>query len=586
MKITLEEITIKNLLSYGNIPTTLNLKDNAITTITGSNGVGKSTLLVDAIPIALFGKPFRKVKIKTIVNDINRKDCVVDLKFTINKTQCRIVRGFSPDFIELYKGDVKYDSRSSKRHMQTEINDLIQLTPETLKNICILSVNNSTPFLDMTPQEVRAVIENLFGIYVYTAMLNIVKEDRAELLNKQASLDKDISFYEKVIRDYKDSVDRIKLLKENFEKEKETKLVKYEAEKKKKQDELQSATIKFDSFSAVKDKIKMFETAKEEMQTELLKFESQLNELQRQIKEETSRKETLTNIGGECSVCGSILTKEHVTIELNKAINNAQNFKLLKDETSTKYKDKLSNFDALKNDIITLKKEQEKQDEVKALILNLESDIKQIENSIEFVKQDNINKHVSKVLDVEKVKEYIVKFKELKAEKVKEVDELLYCDTIKDILSDKGVKSLVISRELPFLNTKINEYLRIMGFNINLEFNETFDLIISNPRKANFQYNNFSNGQKKRIDLAILLSFIDLAKRKNSINTNLLVFDEILDSSLDADGIGDFLQILNKKVKEEHMNIFIISHKKDMVIENSSRMDVSLAGEFSTIKHI
>ena len=161
---------------------------------------------------------------------------------------------------------------------------------------------------------------------------------------------------------------------------------------------------------------------------------------------------------------------------------------------------------------------------------------------------------------------------------------MTYSDTIKNILSDDGVKSAVIKRDLPFLNTKVNEYLRILGFNINIEFNETFDLIVTNVRKAGYQYQSFSNGQKKRIDLAILLSFMDLAKRKSSFSTNLLILDEILDTSIDSEGIDNFFQILYNRIKSDNLNVFIISHKKDINFQDCRKIEVYQEGEFSVIK--
>src|SRR4030065_47715 len=509
MRIDFQEITIKNFFSYGAKPTSLKFNEFPLNLVIGANGKGKSSLLVESIFFALFGKPSKALKIKSVINEINKKNCVVDLKFIVNhKIPCRIVRGLNPNFIEFYKGDEKEDSRSSKKLMQKEIENYIQLSSETLSNICILSANQSKSFLDMQPNESRPVIENLFGIYVFSLMLQEVKNQRTSIIEKSKNISSDLNLFNKVLSDYKTSMIRMRELRENFEKEKKEKISKLEVTR-----------------ETIKDEILINNFRKEELEGIDKLFFDCRNKILELEKEEVQKKNDIKH-----------------SKELIKIIEEKDN-----------------------------------------IISNLDNDIIRIDDTILKLKSDTIDKHISNIIDISKVKEYVEKKKCLEQEQIELNRDLAYQDTIKNILSDEGVKSAVIRRDLPFLNTKINEYLRKIGFNINICFNETFDLIIENPRKSFYQYHSFSNGQKKRIDLAILLSFMDLAKRKNSINTNLLVLDEFLDSSLDSDGIADFIRILNIKIKESTLNVFIISHKTDLVLDNCSRVEIKQEGEFSVV---
>jgi len=211
--------------------------------------------------------------------------------------------------------------------------------------------------------------------------------------------------------------------------------------------------------------------------------------------------------------------------------------------------------------------------------------VKYLKEDRERIERDSITKHLSTIIDKDKIKEYVTKYKEL----VSNLKDAKYRATLqsklKNMLSDSGIRQVMISKDLVFLNSKVNEYLRKLGFTINLIFNEKFDIKIDNPRKKNYQYNNFSEGQKKRIDLAILMSFLDLSKRKNSINTNILIFDELLDTSLDDEGVADFMNLLNSMIEENRIeNVFIISHKHNISSQfRAERIKIDMVGEFSTI---
>lgn len=583
MRIDFQEITIKNFFSYGAKPTTLKFNEFPLNLVIGANGKGKSSLLVESIFFALFGKPSKALKIKSVINEINKKNCVVDLKFIVNhKIPCRIVRGLNPNFIEFYKGDEKEDSRSSKKLMQKEIENYIQLSSETLSNICILSANQSKSFLDMQPNESRPVIENLFGIYVFSLMLQEVKNQRTSIIEKSKNISSDLNLFNKVLSDYKTSMIRMRELRENFEKEKKEKISKLEVTRETIKDEILINNFRKEELEGI-DKLffdcrnKILELEKEEVQKKNdIKHSKELIKI-------IEEKINIIDTNEICPICASTLNEKLKKKEIETNLDSKRNIEGLINDNKEKINDIELKLKELKISLNKFNSDSIENQQLDNIISNLDNDIIRIDDTILKLKSDTIDKHISNIIDISKVKEYVEKKKCLEQEQIELNRDLAYQDTIKNILSDEGVKSAVIRRDLPFLNTKINEYLRKIGFNINICFNETFDLIIENPRKSFYQYHSFSNGQKKRIDLAILLSFMDLAKRKNSINTNLLVLDEFLDSSLDSDGIADFIRILNIKIKESALNVFIISHKTDLVLDNCSRVEIKQEGEFSVV---
>ena len=584
MRIEFSEITIKNFFSYGAKPTTLKLNTSPLNLISGVNGRGKSSLLVDALFFALFGKPFRSVKIKSIVNDINKKNCVVDLKFTVNNKSSRIIRGLNPDFIEFYHGEDKIDSRSSKKLMQKEIDNLIQLNPDTLKNICILSANQSKSFLDLLPHESRKVIENILGIYVYSLMLQEVNNKRLIYKEKFKQVEKDINFYIGIIKESENNISRMKLLRERFEKERIEKIEILKNSLAEKEESILTFQSDLVSLEKLGDIINEKRTDSSGLEKIITENRIKVKHLLDNLKDDRSKIEILgTNT--TCPLCSSDLSAEHKELELSRLNNSIADKKKSIETILIQTKDSESNLADLRIEILELEKEITHRNELTTEIKITENDISAIKSNIKSLEEDTLERHLSNVLDKEKIQEYIDKYKAMKEEYNSLSEELLYCDYIKDVLSDEGVRSLVIKKELPFLNSRINEYLRRLGFGINIEFDELFSLIITNPRKKDYEYNNFSNGQKKRIDLAILMSFLDLARRKNSINTNLLIFDEVLDSSLDADGIADFIVLLNRGFEEgRYKNVFIISHKKELSLADCRKIEVLQDGEFSYLK--
>ena len=724
MKINFLEITAQNFLSYGNSPTTLNLTKDPFTLIVGKNGVGKSTLVVDAIAFAKDGKIQRKgITQDKVINNINKKNCVVTLKFNVNgKKKYTIKRGLKPSFLELYEdgNSEPMDSRSSKTLVQEEIDRIIPLDTETMRNLCVLSINTRKPFVDLSPEETRRVTENILGIGVFSRMLKEVKDRIKTLKQKALITDKDLALYAELVKDGKDKLEKYKQLKETFgiekaskikrckadidifEKEKVEKIrncelliANFEKDKKEKIDKCKLAISVFDKERAERIKnceqvIANFEKDKKEKiddlqfkltdiekelkrktvgldllqywdneaaikNLEILKSEGQkLIESSYKIKGDTTA--NLGLIGNEesdikflmnndiCPTCSSKLTEKHKKKELDdieKKIKDLQQ-KNLKNESKnltiqrklevkeaekvkierelSEYKDKtyeleksISNLD---NNVLFYKKgiEDLKSDTYRGVTIGeLERDkycgvtTEEIENekyrgvtineikadkyrgvTVEDIEKETIEDKLSGLVNKKQIKEHVEKYKLLKVEKKQNVDDHMYNDLLKSILSDNGVKSEIIKKDIPYLNFIIAKYLKSFGQTFTVEFDDTFDVVVKGFHKKGLAFHSLSEGQKKRVDLAILLAFIDLTKRKNSINTNILCLDEIFDTSLDSEGVEDFTEILNQKVKENQLdNIFIISHKQDLNLPEAKKIEVTMDNMgFSKIKEI
>lgn len=598
MKIIFEKIRVKNFLSYGNSLTEFNLNENNYTVVVGENGVGKSTLLIDAITWVLKGKIQRKgITIDQVTNNINGKECYGELYFTIKNNSYKIVRGIKPNILELWINDKKQDQESSKKLIQNTIDDIVKIDVPTLSNICLLSINTTKPFVDLTPEETRNITETLLGIGVFSDMLKKVKEQIKNGKDAIKINEKDFSLYEELVKDGAEKLKRFKELEATFEQERTEKVDKLtETKNETKNEKIRKETIAQERKEELEklDLDKKIERVDKDID-KMIKKETDLNGNIKTnytlIELEEDKMKRLIDSGPICSTCSTKLTEEHREKEVdtsNKKIH------LLTSDIA-KYKEKAKHAstkkDELKEEIkktrnIFLEKEGSISKKIRE-IKDLENKINSIDTEIEKVSGETIEGKISGLIDKDKIKEHVVKYKALKEENKQLKEKSKYLEVIKNILSDNGVKSEIIKKDIPYLNSLIIHYMKMFGKSFAIQFNESFGVELKGTQKRGLSYYSLSEGEKKRIDLVILLSFIDLIKKKNSINTNILVFDEIFDTSLDVEGTDIFIEILNQKIREEKLdNIFIISHNKNLSIPNSEKMEVYKDGNFSKIKRM
>lgn len=639
MKINFKSISIKNMLSYGASTINFNLNKSPFTVIVGENGSGKSSLIVDALHFSLFGKIIRKgIKLSQVINNINKKNCEVSIDFDVNGISYRIERGLAPDYLHLYKDGKMVDERASKVIVQKEIEDLLGFDQNTFKNVCILSLNNNKTFMDLTPEETRNVVENLLGIQVYSQMLDKAKEFVKENKEKLKVLIKDSDIYFRLIEENKNKINNTNKLKDEFEKNKIKQLKELLEEKKKLELEIDSLKLLIkeydglviyfneesydESIAQVQEKIDWIDKVINEFK-ECYNYNDreykfiiykQISDEMKLLKREKEQFVFFTTVI-DCPICHSVLTEEHRAIELDKIQKEIDRYEVMLDlsrRQETFYKNNLDFFSEevmswsdykskvnlekinlnkeklSKREVFqTLKKKAEEHKEGQIVISNdiikTELKISSLIDKMKLIKEQKLE-----IVDVDKkiVEEYKWKYVEILGESEEVETELSYYEYIKEILSDGGIKAQIVKNDLPFLNKTINDYLKDFERTYTVKFDEEFNLVLGGYSKKGLSYESLSGGERKRLDLSILLAMIDLSRRKNSISCNILIFDELLSTALDSDGKKSIIDIIDRKIsKGELMNVFIVSHDKDLNIENSNKIEVFKEGEFSRVKY-
>ena len=551
--IIFKTIRWKNLLSTGNSFTEIRLDKSSNTLIVGNNGAGKSTLL-DAICFGLFGKPFRKINKPNLLNSINQSDCVVEIEFAIGKKEYKVIRGIKPNVFEVYLGDKLLDQDAKAKDYQEFLEKFIlKINFKSFTQVVILGSASFVPFMQLTPADRRAIIEDLLDIGIFSSMNGIVKEKMTEI--------KDHSVKNKHQMDL--ASERINFQKQSIEEHKN----RTDEEVKKKQEEVkqsidQTFTLQRDIDliqnhiavlnSKINDKMSI-----EKKSTKLLQLESKLESRLKKLEKEAKFYEE----NHDCPTC-----KQSIADEFRHS--------------------QLSGIDKTKGEIgVGIADIETKIQEANNRIEEIQKIVKHIqEHNNEIVKHNStisaVNAYITKLQrEIESLsaqKDTIVednaKLKELKVElgvlleKQEELStEKQYYEFAGSLLKDTGIKTKIIRQYLPIMNKLINKYLTAMDFFVNFNINEQFEETIKSRHRDEFSYANFSEGEKMRIDLALLFTWRQIAKLKNSTNTNLLILDEVFDSSLDGVGTEEFLKLIHEMGTDT--NVFVISHKGDQLFD-------------------
>jgi len=543
----------KNLLSTGNVFTEINLTRSTDTLIVGSNGAGKSTIL-DALCFGLFGKPFRKINKPSLLNSINQRDGVVEIEFSIGKKQYKVVRGLKPNIFEIYCDCVLINQDSSVRDYQEHLEkNILKINFKSFTQVVILGSASFVPFMQLSPADRRAIIEDLLDIQIFSSMNVLVKEKMASIKDNLTRVKYDIEL----------TTEKIDLQNHNIEEHKNHN--DKEIEKKNQEIETSQNQIK-DLNKDIKGIQKHIDILQskiddkplvENKSKKLVQFEAKLESNIQKIKKEIEFYES----NDQCPTC-----KQEI-------------------EESFKQKSILEKQEKQETQRIGLADIGKQIQSVNARIEEINKLIKHIsEHNSEIVKHNStinaITKYISKT---QKEIQDLTNRKDNLAEdnsKLKELNELIltlnreyetilndrqYYDYASSLLKDTGIKTKIIKQYLPIMNKLINKYLASMDFFVNFNINENFEETIKSRFRDEFTYANFSEGEKQKIDLALLLTWRQVAKLKNSMNTNLLILDEIFDSSLDTVSVDLLMDILKDLTTDT--NLFVISHKGDQLFD-------------------
>ena len=561
MKVVFNKITIQNLLSFGNSETVLNI-ENGLNLIVGPNGGGKSSALLDAISFGLYDKPYRKINKADLINRKNKKNLKVDVEFTINDIKYRIVRGMKNKNVDLifYIDDVKQKLLSSKALTQIEIENKIGIDYKLFKQIISLSINHNKPFLTLPAGEKRELLEKFVNIDVLADMLKVAKSEVKNLKLQKNIHSNNINMISRFLKTEKSRIVELEASKKTFDSDKKSEIFNITSLIKDKKDELRKVKAEGkDEQKKLKDYSDMDDI------TELRNLKDGVNKNIATYEFAIKSANTILNALDEydiCPTCKSNLTKEHkadeISIQNSIVINSTAEINKLNSE-----------LDIINNKISDVEDMLKVIQDIKYSIKTLKGSYTSIERRIiklEDDKKRELNKEF--IFDISSMKsEYNEKMKELKSNKSELIDidiNIERYDKIIVMLSDKGIKSYIFEQLIPVLNNNVNDYLQLFELPIYIEFDNsmTDSIKMMSNFNENVTYYSFSEGEKKKIDMAILLSFIDVTKKIANWNCNLLVIDELLDSAIDDVGLEKLLQSLERMVVDSpDSGVYIISHR-------------------------
>lgn len=556
--LTFKKIRWKNLLSTGNAWTEIELNTSKTNLIVGANGHGKSTIL-DALTFALFGKAFRNINKPNLVNSVNGKECRVEVEFNTNGKEYQIIRGIKPNVFEIWVDGTMLNQDSASRDYQEYLEKfIIRMNYKAFTQIVILGSASFVPFMQLTPADRRAIIEGLLDIQVFSVMNTLVKQrsldnkqglerNRIELASKQEHE----TFIKKTLAGLKknseDRLDELKAQLEDYSNQKRDIIAAVENIASEKKD-LQAKIVD------LSDIRKTYET----YNTQIVRNESEA--------ERYARDKTTLNWNEKCPTCKQEIEENFKKTRLKELDNEIDVTLKRNDELNKAMKEILEN--------INIKEEYSKRIQAinaeisakKQTMMHLVSMSNDVEDAIE--KIQNSDKLVQDAeQELQNVGDEIF---ELHGIRVILMEDRQMIDTALALLKDGGIKTKIIKQYIPIINKLVNKYLAQMGFFVNFNIDENFNEVIKSRYRDEFSYANFSEGEKTRIDLALLFTWRSIAKMKNSVNTNLLILDEILDGSLDANGTDEFLKII--KTLTDDTNTFIISHKQDQLLDKFDKV--------------
>ena len=548
--ILFETIRWKNFLSTGNQYTEVDFTKNHTNLIVGTNGAGKSTVL-DALTFSLFGKPFRKINKPQLSNSTNEKDCKVEVEFSVNNTDWKIVRGIKPNLFEIWRNGSLMDQSSAALDQQKWLEqNVLKMNYKSFTQIVILGSSTFVPFMQLTTANRREVIEDLLDIKIFSSMNVVIKE-------KIRQLKEEIKVLELKKETLRDKVD----MQKNFIEELENR---------------GNANI-----NANKEKITNLNLEVGIYLEDNEKIQDDIDVLVEKQEKHTGATEKLRKLGnlkGKISQKVSTITKEHKFFTENtvcptctQSIEEEFRINRIKD-AQDKAKELQSGYKELE-EAIKEEEERERQfteltKEVTSLthgisknntkISGCQRQIRDLESEIQRITDQLANRNI----EHEKLESFKDNLKTTYDELAQRKDTINYYDFSYSLLKDGGVKSKIIKKYLPLINQQVNRYLQMMDFYINFTLDEEFNETVQSPIHEDFSYASFSEGEKMRIDLALLFTWREVARMKNSVNTNLLIMDEVFDSSLDGFGTEEFLKIIRFVIKDA--NIFVISHKESL----------------------
>lgn len=548
--IKFEKIRYKNFLSAGNTFTEIDLNKNKTTLVVGTNGAGKSTML-DALSFALFGKPHRAINKPQLVNSINGKGCVVEAEFTIGAAQFRIVRGIKPNLFEIWKnGTMINQSSHSKEYQKILEQNILKLNHKSFHQVVVLGSSSFIPFMQLSAWVRREVIEDLLDINVFSKMNVLLREKNNALkdglkdIELQQELNKTkIQTQEKYIRD-------ITAITEDNKKEYESRI----SESQSNIDDLQAQNSKLSV--GLEDDLRSTEeelSALHDQRQSLMLRGQDISTKAKQVAERAMFFEK----NEVCSVCDQAITDSHKHGILEVAKQEAKTLQSQRRQIGTEGSTVEEKIESTSSVLREIRSKVSELGQNNIQISHLQKQIEEYQSSLKKDVDADLNEAKTDLEGLKTTKN------DLLENKLKLSEQFNYNSVIAEMLKDTGIKTKIIKQYLPVMNNLVNKYLQVLDFYVHFNLDESFQETIRSRHRDEFTYASFSEGEKQRIDLALLFTWRMIAKMKNSVATNLLILDETFDSSLDHEGIENLLKILH--TLDEDTNVFVISHKGEVL---------------------
>ena len=552
--ITFKSIKWKNFLSTGNTFTEIDFLKANTTLINGSNGAGKTTLL-DALCFVLFGKPYRNINIPQLVNSINEKDLRVEIEFNVEQTEYKIIRGLAPKIFEIYKnGTLINQDAKSKDYQQMFETQILKMNYKSFCQVVILGSTNYTPFMRLSAADRRAIVESLLDINIFSTMNTILKGKMSTLKDEMKEIDMSV----KLLKQEQDSQEKFI---ENLKNNSKSTLEKHSVELKNSMNQISDLT---EDIQNLNNRLTEYSESIADS-ANINKSKTKLILLQDQIEvnvkaAQKSLKFYETN--NTCPTCSQNIEEQVKCKHIEEKTNAIAEYTNGLTELEQKIKDidnELIQIEIANKKILNLEKEISSKN---SLLVSTTKYMKKIQSEIDELNQDkeNIEKEEQLLTDIRS------KWNDANEKRKMLLEDSYYYTLISSLIKDGGIKAKIIKHYLPIMNKIINNYLSHMNFFVKFELNENFEESIKSRHRDDFTYDSFSEGEKRKIDLALLFAWRATAQLKNSVNCNLMIFDEVLDGSLDDSSIESFLDIL--KGLKKTSNIIVISHKPKELLQD------------------
>ena len=556
--ILFKKVRYKNFLSTGQQFIEIDLDKANTTLVVGENGAGKSTML-DALCFGLFQRPFRGIKKDQLINSINEKECIVEVEFTVGQKDYKIIRGIKPNKFEIWcNGDMLNQDAAQRDYQKHLEQQILKLNFRSFTQVVILGNASFVPFMQLRARHRRQVVEEILDIEIFSKMNLLLREKQKNQDELIKQTDFNFQLIDNKIDDKRKYIDDISNRSKDLADSKKADLDKSMTDISNYEEDIKRVRTDIANLQ----KLVLDETKITAKHNKLHSMEAKLENTCNKHKKDLSFFETYN----DCPTCQQAIDEAFKSTMINKKVEKVQELEIALGQIDKEIKTSQMKLDTINKTMVSIREKELLINRYKTSIEEIKKQTTRLEQEISELQDEK----VSTAEQTGELNQLVGQSSQLEKDKLDQKKEMLYIDTARHLMQDTGIKTKIIKQYLPIMNQLINKNLASMDFFVNFSLDEEFNETIKSRHRDEFNYHSFSEGEKLRIDLAILFTWREIAKLKNSTNTNLLILDEIFDSSLDSSGTDEFMRILHYTLKKE--NVFVISHKGDTLIDKFPRV--------------